>query len=83
MAQSAIDYLFQSLGEQPEDTLTAYLITLLQENSPDSMELPELQEVIAGFSAAFDELGEAQQLDLLRKFLRQVSTLSQLAVLPA
>ena len=83
MAQGAIDNLFDSLGEQPEDTLQAYLITLLQENSPDSIELPELQEVIAGFSAGFDELAEAQQLALLQNFLRQVSSLSQLAALPA
>ena len=48
MSASAVKVLFAALGEEPDETLTEYLISALEGDEAGSMDLAELLDIVAG-----------------------------------
>ena len=72
MASSAVKGLFAALGEAPDETLSAYLISTLEDSEAGLNDLAELQDIVAGFLPSFDELPTPQQQGLLVQLIKQV-----------
>ena len=68
---SAVNGLFAALGEEPDETLSAYLISMLQDE--EALDFAELKDIVAGFSPSFDALPDSQQHGLLVQLVKQVS----------
>ena len=71
MTASAVNGLFAALGEEPEETLAAYLVSTLQ--GDEALDFVELKDIIAGFSPSFDALPDSKQNGLLVQLVKQVS----------
>ena len=81
LATNAVASFFETLGETREETLSTYLISMLQENKPDALDLPELHEIVAGFCPSFNAVSDTQQHALLSKLVQQVRQACQEAYL--
>lgn len=69
MMLSAVNGLFAALGEEPDETLSAYLISMLQDE--EALDFAELKDIVAGFSPSFDALPDSQQHGLLVQLVKQ------------
>lgn len=72
MSSHAVRGLFAALGEEPDETLSTYLISILGDAETD-LDLAELQDVVSGFSSSFSSLPDFQQRGLLVQLVKQVS----------
>ena len=70
--QQAVASFVEVLFDEPEETLTQYLITVLAETEASCIDTAELQEVVAGFSAKFEQLPAHEQHALLWSLVTQV-----------
>ena len=68
----AVTAFFQGLGEDPDETLAGYLISTLEVDEPDTLDLFELQDIVAGFYPSFEALSGIDQHALLSRLLQQV-----------
>lgn len=73
MSSHAVRGLFAALGEEPDETLSTYLISILGDAETDLLDLAELQDVVSGFSSSFSSLPDSQQRGLLVQLVKQVS----------
>ena len=72
MSSPAVRGLFAALGEEPDETLTTYLISILEDAETELLDLAELQDVVSGFSSSFATLPHSQQRGLLVQLVKQV-----------
>ena len=71
---SAVASFLDALEEATDETLSQYLITVLSDTEASCTDAAELQEVVAGFSAVFDQLSGFEQQDLVFRLVKQVSS---------
>ncbi len=71
-ASRAVASFYEALGETPEETLSAYLISMLEDSPPNTLDLLELQEIVAGFCPSFDATPHAKKHALLSQLVKQV-----------
>lgn len=70
--EAAVALFFEGLCEEPDETLSQYLITVLSDTGTNCVDTVELQEVVCGFSTRFEQLSLVEQCDLLQELLEQV-----------
>lgn len=70
--QQAVASFVEVLFNEPDETLTQYLITVLADAEASCIDTAELQEVVAGFSAKFEQRPAHEQHDLLWSLVTQV-----------
>lgn len=73
MSSHAVRGLFAALGEEPDETLSTYLVSILEDAETELLDLAELQDVVSGFSSSFVSLPHSQQRGLLVQLVKQVS----------
>ena len=79
MAALAVADFFVALRETPEDTLSTYLISALEDNTVDTADLLELQDIIASFCPSFEALSDTQKHTLVARLVRKVRQVCQQA----
>lgn len=73
MSSHAVRGLFAALGEAPDETLSSYLISILEDADAELVDLVELQDVVSSFSSSFSSLPHSRQRGLLVQLVKQVS----------
>lgn len=73
MSSHAVRGLFAAFGKEPDETLSAYLISILEDAEAELLDLVELQDVVSSFSSSFSSLPQSEQRGLLVQLVKQVN----------